>query len=234
MHFNPTNSDHSLQRIFDAGGHFILAKEDKRPLWRSWDKLRPPIDLVKAHDGPLGLKPWSVGTTGLDVDLGDPSLLLEDHPAMAVLLSKRPGGKHLYYHDTKGRGNGSFSVLGCSGEIRSDRGYLILWGDGAAVLADALSDPIARSRTLPADLFEAAGVGGCDATSGRQGSDLSAESRIKGNVAGGRSSCGPGAGATGGPKSAAVRCHPVLVLWDQQRLGRSRMDAAGEGSCAGG
>ena len=157
MQFNPTNSDHSLQTIFEAGGHFVLARPDKRPLWRSWDKLRPPLDLVQAHDGPLGLKPWSVGTTGLDVDLGDPSLLLEDHPAMAVLASKRPGGRHLYYHDTKGRGNGSFSVLGCSGEIRSAKGYLILWHDGAEILADALTDPIARARGCPVDLFEAAG-----------------------------------------------------------------------------
>ena len=159
MQANPTQNPTALQTLFDAGGHFVLAKADKRPLWRSWDRLRPPLDLVQAHDGPLGLKPWSVGTTGLDVDHGDPSLLLEDHPAMAVLASRRPGGRHLYYHDTKGRGNGSFSVLGCSGEIRSAKGYLILWGDGPEILADALSDPIARSRRAPVDLFELAGLG---------------------------------------------------------------------------
>ena len=158
MQHNPNLHSESLQAIFEAGGHFVLAKPDKRPLWRSWDRLRPPLDLVKAHDGPLGLKPWSVGTTGLDVDLGDPGLLLEDHPAMAVLASRRPGGRHLYYHDTKGRGNGSFSVLGCSGEIRSAKGYLILWGDGPAILADALGDPIARARRFPADLWSLKGL----------------------------------------------------------------------------
>ena len=157
MQENPNLNLQALQAIFNAGGHFVLAKENKRPLWRSWDKLRPPLDLVKAHDGPLGLKPWSIGTTGLDIDHGDPSLLLEDHPAMAVLASRRPGGRHLYYHDTKGRGNGTFSVLGCAGEVRSAKGYLILWHDGAEILADALTDPIARSRACPVDLFEAAG-----------------------------------------------------------------------------
>ena len=149
----------ALKIIFNAGGHFVLAKEDKRPLWRSWGRHRPPLDLVQAHDGPLGVIPWSLRTTGLDVDHGDPSLLLEDHPAMAVLASRRPGRKHLYYHDTKGRRNGSFSVMGCSGETRGANGYLILWGHAPDVLADALTDPIARARTWPADLFEAAGVG---------------------------------------------------------------------------
>ena len=149
----------ALSTIFQAGGHFVLAKEDKRPLWRSWSRLRPSLDVVQSHDGPIGVIPWSLRTTGLDVDHGDPSLLLEDHPAMADLASRRPGGRHLYYHDTKGRRNGSFSVMGCSGETRGANGFLILWGHAPDVLADALTDPIARARTWPDDLFEAAGVG---------------------------------------------------------------------------
>ena len=78
---------------------------------------------------------------------------------MAVLASRRAGGKHLYYADTEGRGNGHFEVYGCAGEVRSAKGYLILWHDGAEILADALTDPIARARARPVDLFEAAGVG---------------------------------------------------------------------------
>ena len=159
MHQNPTNNAQALQAIYTAGGHFVLAGSDKRPVWRSGQKLRPSLDLVQAHPGPLGLKPWSVSTSALDVDTGDPSLLLEDYPAMAVLLSRRPGGRHLYYRDNRPRGNGSFELLGCAGEIRSAKGFLILWGDGPAILADALGDPIARSRRWPVDLFDAAGVG---------------------------------------------------------------------------
>ena len=34
-----------------------------------------------------------------------------------------------------------------------------LWHDGADLLADALTDPIARSRSWPVDLFDAAGLG---------------------------------------------------------------------------
>ena len=58
-----------------------------------------------------------------------------------------------------GRGNAHFEAYGCAGEIRSAKGYLILWHDGADRLADALHDPIARARRWPRDLFELAGVG---------------------------------------------------------------------------
>ena len=80
-------------------------------------------------------------------------------PPMAILDSRRADGKHLYYADTEGRGNGHFEVYGCAGEIRSAKGYLILWHDGAGHLADALHDPVARSRRWPRDLFELAGLG---------------------------------------------------------------------------
>ena len=120
--------------------------------------LRPPLDLVQAHDGPLGLKPWSVGKLrALTWTWGIPPCCWR---TIQPWRSLRPSGQAAgtcTTHDTKGRGNGSFSVLGCSGEIRSAKGYLILWHDGAEILADALTDPIARARACPVDLFEAAG-----------------------------------------------------------------------------
>lgn len=158
MQRNPTNNPHALQAIYHAGAHFVLCLEDKRPIWRSWQKLRPGLDVVLAHDGPLGLKPWSISTSALDVDAGDPGELIKAWPPMAVLDSRRAGGKHLYYSDTEGRANGHFAAYGCGGEIRSAKGYLILWHDGAARLADALQDPTAGSRRWPRDLFELAGL----------------------------------------------------------------------------
>ena len=41
---------------------------------------------------------------------------------MAVLNSRRAGGRHLYYSDTQGRGNAHFEAYGCAGEIRSAKG----------------------------------------------------------------------------------------------------------------
>ena len=137
----------------------MLADTHKRPVWRGWQRRRPGLDVVLGHHGPLGIMPWSLSTSALDVDKGDPSILIEDCAPMAVLDSRRPGGRHLYYHDSTGRGNTHFEVYGCAGEVRSAAGYLILWGDGPAILADALGDPIARSRRWPVDLFDAAGVG---------------------------------------------------------------------------
>ena len=158
MQQNPTNNSQALQTIYHSGGHFVLCLEDKRPVWRSWQKLRPGLDVVLAHEGPLGLKPWSISTSALDVDAGDPGELMQAWPPMAVLDSRRAAGKHLYYADTEGRGNGHFEVYGCAGEVRSAKGYLILWHDGAGHLADALHDPVARSRRWPRDLFELAGL----------------------------------------------------------------------------
>ena len=158
MQKDPTNNPRAVQAIYHAGGHFVLCLEDKRPIWRSWHKLRPGLDVVLAHEGPLGLKPWSINTTALDVDTGDPGALLQAWPPMAVLNSRRADGKHLYYSDTEGRGNGHFELYGCAGEIRSAKGYLILWHDGAGRLADALHDPLARARRWPRDLFELAGL----------------------------------------------------------------------------
>ena len=159
MQQNPTNNPQALQTIYHSGGHFVLCLKDKRPVWRSWQKLRPGLDVVLAHEGPLGLKPWSISTSALDVDAGDPGELMQAWPPMAVLNSRRAAGKHLYYADTEGRGNGHFEVYGCAGEVHSAKGYLILWHDGAGRLADALHDPVARSRRWPRDLFELAGVG---------------------------------------------------------------------------
>ena len=158
MQKDPTNNPRAVQAIYHAGGHFVLCLEDKRPVWRSWQKLRPGLDVVLAHPGPLGLKPWSISTSALDVDTGDPGELIEAWPPMAILNSRRSAGRHLYYSDTEGRGNGHFEVYGCAGEIRSAKGYLILWHDGAGRLADALHDPLARARRWPRDLFELAGL----------------------------------------------------------------------------
>ncbi|MDE2755692.1 MAG: primase C-terminal domain-containing protein [Acidobacteriota bacterium] len=158
MQKDPTNNSRAVQAIYYAGGHFVLCLEDKRPLWRSWQKLRPGLDVVLAHPGPLGLKPWSISTSALDVDTGDPGDLIEAWPPMAVLNSRRSDGKHLYYSDTEGRGNSHFETYGCAGEVRSAKGYLILWHDGAQRLADALGDPLARARRWPRDLFELAGL----------------------------------------------------------------------------
>ena len=150
----------ALQAIHHAGGHFVLCLDDKRPVWRSWQKLRPGLDVVLAHPGPLGHQAVVAQlVTALDVDTGDPGELMRGlaahgHPQFPPV---RLAGT-CTTQTPKGRGNGHFEVYGCAGEIRSAKGYLILWHDGAGRLADALRDPVARSCRWPRDLFELAGL----------------------------------------------------------------------------
>ena len=101
--------------------------------------------------------PASIGTSALDIDEGDPRELLAHHPAWAVIASRRPGGCHAYYRDDRPRNNSKWSRYGCTGEIRSGRGYLVLWRDGAERLAEEIEAGGDGGR-FPADLFEAAGV----------------------------------------------------------------------------
>ena len=159
MQTDSNNHSQALQSLYNAGGHFVICSPTKRPIWRGWQKVRPSLDVVQGHDGPLGIKPWSVSTSALDVDHGSPTILIEDHPPLAVVPSRRPGGTHVYYNDTVGRGNAHFEVAGCSGEVRSAKGYLILWNHGAEILADALEDPLRPTRSWPVDLFDLSGVG---------------------------------------------------------------------------
>ena len=230
MQQNPTNNPQALQTIYHSGGHFILCLEDKRPVWRSWQKLRPGLDVVLAHEGPLGLKPWSISTSALDVDAGDPGELMQAWPPMVILDSRRADGKHLYYADTEGRGNGHFEVYGCAGEVRSAKGYLILWHDGAGHLADALHDPVARSRRWPRDLFELAGLPAVTLPGSRQDPrlQLQAQRPIQADLGGGRRSARAGNHQAGVAERHAVRFGPVLGLLESPE---ARTWMRGRGGC---
>ena len=123
------------------GAHFVLCR-DKRPLagfpWRDYS---PDLDCVLAHPGNVGIIPFSVGTSALDVDKGHPEahqFSLFQQP-LVIIPSQRPGGLHIYYRDDTPRGNQRWSAFGCSGEVRSAKGYLILHRDAPVRLAYALA-----------------------------------------------------------------------------------------------
>ena len=148
-----TTATESLKTIADAGGHFVLVKRgEKRPVWGRWQKRKPSLDVVAAHDGRIGLIPHSIGATALDVDQGDPSKL---PPPWTRTRSQRAGGFHLYYGDDQARGNQSWEAEGCSGEVRSASGYLILHNGGEHKLARAIES--GRQKSLfpfPFDLLK--------------------------------------------------------------------------------
>ena len=95
----------ALTYLHQRGAHFVLCR-DKRPLvgfpWRSHTL---ELDCVLAHRGNVGIIPFSVGTSALDVDKGEPHQLSLFYPPLVILRSQRPGGEHFYYRDDTPRGN---------------------------------------------------------------------------------------------------------------------------------
>ena len=141
--------------LHGRGGHYVLC-EGKRPIWPRWQRRRPGLDTVIAHAGPLGIVPWSLGTSALDVDIGDIGELVGATAPLVTLPS--PRGHHCYYDDHKGRGNANWRAFGCRGQVRSAKGFLRLYEGGADRLASALRTTPAGAAPFPCDLFEAAGV----------------------------------------------------------------------------
>lgn len=159
-HITQSQTD-ALATLYDRGARFVLCKPNKSPLWRRWQKRRPDWPTVKLHaqDGDLlGLIPFSIRSTGLDIDRGDPAELFGLYPPRVAVPSRRRGGLHGYYADREGRKNGRFELAGCSGEVRGSRGYLILHGEAAQRIARADFEGEDLPGWFPANLWEAAGV----------------------------------------------------------------------------
>ena len=145
-HLEPTRR--ALAYLHDRGAHFVLLT-GKRPLWRGYMRRRPALEAVIYH-ADLGIVPWSLRTSALDVDEGQPDELCECCPPVVSLETRR--GWHCYYRDTAPRGNANFTLLGASGQVRGSRGYLKLWNDGPVNLLHALlHNP--EPCLFPADLL---------------------------------------------------------------------------------
>ena len=149
-----------LKVIHDAGAHLVLCRaraegkhRAKSPYWAQWNVQRPTLDVCSAHDGPLGIIPYSLGATALDVDQGDWKRLPQ---SWVNYRTRRKGGRHLYYADDQARGNSNWAAEDCAGEVRGAKGYLCLWDDAVQRLADALTGPRQLSLfPFPVELLKA-------------------------------------------------------------------------------
>ena len=150
---HPEETRRALAYLHDRGAHFVLLA-DKKPLWKGYLKRRPALETV-LHSPELGVVPWSLGNTVLDVDRGEPVQLCLFHPPLVVLASGQADHCHLYYRDTEPRRNGNWTALGCGGQIRGANGFLRLWHPQSSVkLLFALAhNP--NPCMFPADLFQA-------------------------------------------------------------------------------
>ena len=150
---HPQDTRRALAYLHDRGAHFVLLA-DKKPLWKGYLKRRPALETV-LHAPELGIVPWSLQNTALDVDRGEPVQLCLFHPPLVVLASGQADHCHLYYRDTEPRCNGNWTAFGCGGQIRGANGFLRLWHPQSSVkLLFALAhNP--NPCMFPADLFQA-------------------------------------------------------------------------------
>ena len=136
-----------VTRLNAAGAHLVLCNDDKSPCWQRWQLRRPSVAAVLAHKGPVGIIPASVSALVLDVDcvadVDDLVQLFIVCSARFMVPSRRRRGCHIYIADDQPRPNGTFKYLGCSGDIRSATGYVILWNSAAWRALDK------HIRTLP-------------------------------------------------------------------------------------
>ena len=138
-----------------AGAHFVLVR-DKVPVWRGWNRRKPSVATAERHldqDGDIGIVPWSLNETVLDVDHGDPADLHRQLGRPRVVLDSRSRkGAHSWYDDTEPRRNGQFDINGCQGDIRGAGGFVVIHQQQFEKLLDGMR------RTgrfmLQADLFE--------------------------------------------------------------------------------
>ena len=144
----------ALTYLHDRGAHFVLCRRSRQPIRGfPWGSHKPDLDCVLAHPSHVGIVPFSVETSALDVDRGEPMQLSFFHPPLVAVPSRQPGREHLYYRDDTPRGNQQWRAFGCAGEVRSAKGYLILYRDAPVQLAHALAYN-KDDCFFPADLLE--------------------------------------------------------------------------------
>ena len=149
IQYTPTDADVSredweaaVRYLLGRGARFVLCRDDKKPLWKKWQRRWPRLDEILDHWGPVGIVPASIGMSVLDADIipnrACMSELLRRFAVVAVLRSKKAYRAHLWMRDTMPRTNGKFSCFGVRGDLRSGSGYAILWGEAAIQLAAAI------------------------------------------------------------------------------------------------
>ena len=145
------------------GAHLVLlGGGSKLPLWRGWPARKPCAAVAIRHlddqAGALGVVPWSLGETVVDVDVGDPARLHALCPPRVSLPTRR--GLHDWYDDNLPRKNrNGVDVAGVRMDVRGERGYVKLHGGRVGI--EALLSGLSRVGRYPfgpvADLFELVG-----------------------------------------------------------------------------
>ena len=147
-----------FRALGEAGAQFVLCRRaplDSRaaraPARRNWRREFPHWEDAYEWGGRVGVIPASVGMTVADVDHGDWRDAAAAAPPAAVVGSRHPGRRHLWYWDETRRRNRKFRrPSGCAGEIRGGNGYVVVWSPSAL---SSIVETVCRRR-----VFSSAGV----------------------------------------------------------------------------
>ena len=84
----------AVHRLVAVGAHLVLCAPSKLPIWSWWNKRSPSAEtavLHRAEHGPIGVVPFSLDSTAVDVDCGGPSEFFATYEPRAIIPSKRRG-----------------------------------------------------------------------------------------------------------------------------------------------
>ena len=133
----------AVESLYDRGACFVPVL-NKAPRDQSYLNIRPAPSDINRWLGlgyRIGLVPHSLGLAVVDVDYGSPNAVTDAFEPLVVLDSYSRRNAHLYYHSNAPMGNAKWKWEGAGGDIRSAKGYVVLWQ------ADALNR-LAEARQL--------------------------------------------------------------------------------------
>lgn len=166
-----TPTSDTIKALHKAKAHLVLcrglkARKPKAPLVDAWQRPEnaPTLGAALHHvkrGGLLGFLPgrselWIVDVdkadAGMSAAAADVARCLKAQPIQSVRTLR---GVHLYYRKRSGEEirNRAWNLGKCSGELRGDSGYVVLWdADKAASAIEAVSNDVSApvsSRALP-------------------------------------------------------------------------------------
>lgn len=110
---------------------YVLCKKDKTPLQGAWQHRYPSPTDIDYHQGLVGLVPGSINCLVIDIDKFTEDGLEKIKKEFGnSIIVKSPKGYHLWISIQESRpvvGNYKWEAYGCSGDIRCDKGYVIMW-----------------------------------------------------------------------------------------------------------
>ena len=152
-------SDHALiellKKLKNAGVILVPVHNDKRPVYRGWNRRRTRVRRCLRHlraGGLLAVIPHSAGYTVIDTGKGDWTVLIELHPPVEATRTPS-GGVHLWYRDSTRRRPRTWVAHGCSGDIVGADAYVVLW-EGIRVLESILESD--SEAMYPAEMISQA------------------------------------------------------------------------------